>query len=468
MKERETFPGKTYSVHTMNGCTIIEPDGWQKTIEAPEGYFQAHFGSVVIEGDDEASIKEVFKGAPSGGGAVKILADETLVSTLASKAGNNTFTGSNVFNGALSGNGTLYGMPLQRWLGIGFCMRGVPFSVEMIKSLFPDGSTLKVLPPIDLSGHYTTNEERDQFAKLYPKIEYVFAYQNSMGDARAIGFPFSDYWSPIKEYWYLGEMTGHWFPHTEHSKALNSYYFFPKWTDAELTIVSRFGNNRIFAYIPKAKGIKFRVENYSSNILPLSVVLIGANVVQKLRFGNKMTLDLSNGRFPSCTYLDIPSTCHVERSSLLTLIDSLPAYDAGTMTAIPTASVYVNPEYQGDEEITAALLNLQTAVEDGGKGWTLAVTGITLCGAATFGLRTMYYYARRMDADGAYIDAAGQRWDVSGGTTVLRNYEANEQVPGYSAFLSLEDALAEWGLHEISPEESKADYERRHGTLTNN
>ena len=64
MKERETTPGKTYSVHTMKGCTIIEPDGWSKTIEAPDGYFDAHFGSVVIEGDDEASIKQLFKLAP--------------------------------------------------------------------------------------------------------------------------------------------------------------------------------------------------------------------------------------------------------------------------------------------------------------------------------------------------------------------------------------------------------------------
>lgn len=64
MKTRETTPGKSYSVHTMKGCTIIAPDGWQKTIEAPDGYFDAHFGSVVIEGDDEASIKELFKLAP--------------------------------------------------------------------------------------------------------------------------------------------------------------------------------------------------------------------------------------------------------------------------------------------------------------------------------------------------------------------------------------------------------------------
>lgn len=48
----------------MKGCTIIEPDGWSKTIEAPDGYFDAHFGSVVIEGDNEASIKQLFNLAP--------------------------------------------------------------------------------------------------------------------------------------------------------------------------------------------------------------------------------------------------------------------------------------------------------------------------------------------------------------------------------------------------------------------
>ena len=64
MKQEITTPGKTYSVHTMKGCTIIEPDGWSKTIEAPDGYFDAHFGSVVIEGDDETSIKQLFKLAP--------------------------------------------------------------------------------------------------------------------------------------------------------------------------------------------------------------------------------------------------------------------------------------------------------------------------------------------------------------------------------------------------------------------
>jgi hypothetical protein len=64
MKTRETTPGKTYSVHTSSGCTVSDKNGWQKTIDAPDGYFTAHAGEVTIDGDDAADIREVFKSAP--------------------------------------------------------------------------------------------------------------------------------------------------------------------------------------------------------------------------------------------------------------------------------------------------------------------------------------------------------------------------------------------------------------------
>ena len=70
MKEAKTTSGKTYSVHTANGCTVSDDSGWSKTIAAPDGYFTAH-GSTVYLSDDEATMREVFKLAPmaiSGGG----------------------------------------------------------------------------------------------------------------------------------------------------------------------------------------------------------------------------------------------------------------------------------------------------------------------------------------------------------------------------------------------------------------
>lgn len=64
MKTKETTPGKTYSVHTSIGCTVSDQNGWSKTIDAPDGYFTAHAAEVTIEGDDDATVKELFKLAP--------------------------------------------------------------------------------------------------------------------------------------------------------------------------------------------------------------------------------------------------------------------------------------------------------------------------------------------------------------------------------------------------------------------
>lgn len=66
MQRVDTFPGKTYSVHTANGCTVSDDSGWSKEIDAPDGYFTAH-GSTVYLSDDEATLREVFKAAPAAG-----------------------------------------------------------------------------------------------------------------------------------------------------------------------------------------------------------------------------------------------------------------------------------------------------------------------------------------------------------------------------------------------------------------
>lgn len=63
MKEAPTNSGKTYSVHTANGCTVSDDSGWSKEIDAPDGYFTAHGSSVQLS-DDEATMREVFKLAP--------------------------------------------------------------------------------------------------------------------------------------------------------------------------------------------------------------------------------------------------------------------------------------------------------------------------------------------------------------------------------------------------------------------
>jgi hypothetical protein len=143
----------------------------------------------------------------------------------------------------------------------------------------------------------------------------------------------------------------------------------------------------------------------------------------------------------------VNNTAYLDRESILTILNTLPAYDAATMTTVPTCTMFVDPEYEGDEELINAFLNLQTTVDEGGKGWTVAVSGISLTGAATFTLRPTVYCKKWAASEGQYVDPDGIRWEVSSGTVAMRHYETNESI-GYEQFDSLEAALTEWGLTE--------------------
>lgn len=60
----------------------------------------------------------------------------------------------------------------------------------------------------------------------------------------------------------------------------------------------------------------------------------------------------------------------------------------------------------------------------------------------------MRYYARFECADGAFIDAAGTRYDV---VQVRRVRDKCGINVGYEPFPSMEDALSAWGVHYVSP-----------------
>lgn len=157
--------------------------------------------------------------------------------------------------------------------------------------------------------------------------------------------------------------------------------------------------------------------------------------------------------FPLATSINFQKA-KLDKASVLRVVNSLQAYDAATMSAVPTLTLGINPALNGDEEINAALLNAQESVENGGKGWNVAVSGFTITagtGAATIGLERLVYVKRELDANGCHIDSDGQRWRVRWGDTVLENWQVNEEL-GYEAYPSVEAALEEWGLTEWSPE----------------
>jgi hypothetical protein len=181
-------------------------------------------------------------------------------------------------------------------------------------------------------------------------------------------------------------------------------------------------------------------------------VIMPFNVVTKVTLEQFTNIKNVPYGFPHATYINF-NQAKLNKESVMAILNDLQPYDAATMTTVPELSIGIDPTLDGDEEINAALLNAQESVENGGKGWNVAVAGFTVTagGGATMALRKPIYAMKREDAEGAYIDADGTRWSARYGNTVLENWAANEEL-GYTEFPNLESALEEWGLTEYVPE----------------
>lgn len=197
----------------------------------------------------------------------------------------------------------------------------------------------------------------------------------------------------------------------------------------------------------------------------LKIIRYLGNKIKTISMSVEQKLEEIHCGFPLATSINFQKA-KLDKASVLRVVNSLQPYDAATMSEVPALTLGLDPALNGDEEINAALLNAQAAVEDGGLGWNVAVSGFTITagtGAATMGLRRLVYVKREVSDDGGYVDAAGQRWRVRWGDTVIENWQANEEL-GFEAFPSVEAALDEWGLRELTMEEAMAANE----TLTEN
>lgn len=176
------------------------------------------------------------------------------------------------------------------------------------------------------------------------------------------------------------------------------------------------------------------------------------NILTSVELPDFFALHTIGYGFPSATIINLQKAS-LNKASVMAILNALQTYDATTMESVPELTLGIDPTLDGDAEINEALLLAQTAVEDGGKGWSVAVNGFTITagGGATMALRKPIFAKRWQDADGGYIDAEGVRYSIRYGNTVLENWIANEQL-GYTEFATIEDALTEWGLREYQPE----------------
>jgi hypothetical protein len=206
-------------------------------------------------------------------------------------------------------------------------------------------------------------------------------------------------------------------------------------------------------YAPKCQG-QLRIDNWNPSV-KLSILkdlkVLGDNVFTMVDFKEHFVTGqlTTKAGFPKATHINMPAA-KLNKESLMPILNNLLPYDSTTMKSTPQLTIGIDPALNGDEEINAALLLAQAPVEEGGKGWNVAVSGFTInsdANAATLGLRKPIYIKRWEDSEGGYIDENGTRWSIRYGNSVLHNWQANEQL-GYEEFASLEDALTTWGLSE--------------------
>ena len=178
------------------------------------------------------------------------------------------------------------------------------------------------------------------------------------------------------------------------------------------------------------------------------------NVVKKIKLEMHTGLWNVPYGFPHATLINFNKT-KLNKASVMAILNDLKPYDAATMTTVPELSIGIDPALDGDEEINAALLLAQESVENGGKGWNVAVSGFNIIfdeAQPAIQDDPVIYAEKRADADGCYVDEKGERWSVRWGNVVIQNYQRNEEL-GYTEFSTLEDALSHWGLTEYKEQE---------------
>lgn len=373
--------------------------------------------------------------------ATEAAASAELLGDAALKSQNNTFTGKNVFNGAVSGSGTLFGWDFARMEGLISMLQGIQFKKEEFTKIFPNHKEMEVWPGLD-------NPLESMSSDVLPKLKYVYMY---LKKGYYVGVPDLSS-SSLKDLCIRCDINTQFV--YLNLRAEKNLLWLPAYVGTlqsplELSPTHNSWRPNVIIYAPKM--LALRLKQHWSGSLGYDVAFIGAQVYKRLQCYNDaaykdMPVTLHGFNSSSCVEVSLQNL-GLDKASILELVNGLSAYDATTMTAVPTCALYVRPEYEGDEEIVNALLNLQTSVEEGGKGWTVAVSGISLTESATFSLRSSLYCKKLQDDNGRYVDSDGNRWDVSSGTIVLRHGIANEEL-GYEPFENLESALETWGLTE--------------------
>lgn len=472
MKDVIVTRKKYHIVRSLPGCTVRQEGAngtvIETTVPADEDTpVFAHSGRWSVEGDENVTVTEVFNGAPSGGGAVKILADETLVSSLASKAGNNTFTGSNVFNGAfrIEGNAAymsvidLRGMSSRTYkeyaiknaaawyTEVLYILANTHFRMYeffgTMKDLFGATQTVKKIYIVSLGSVYYGSAFMN--IKTYaPNISCCIVTgktaTNSDFDSwniLEVNADYFEHYCPNKKIHMRGMKTS-----TIGSMKLTGKML--ERQDTGWMCLRKNAVRELNIADPKNASYVFYSEDSA-----LKVARVNDGFWDKIQTANyafykaKGLLDL--GMYPAALpaltqAANMFAGCELPGEYVVNLLASLPAYTDG---ATHELGIGIHIDHQQNEEVLAAIAEAEE------KGWTITVQWngtATVQTAGTFAMGTLIY-------------AKTSERERSDGTTVLvldwGHYVTNPER--YETFRSLESAYRYFGIP--MPEETSTETE---------
>lgn len=443
MKERETYPGKTYAVTSPNGCTVTTEDG-TTLVEAEAGkqaYFVAVGGKVVLS-DDSAILTQVFKLAPYqklrllgvvGGGEpawLKALREELTAMLdgsafeLAWLAGKKQLVvhTDRVDDAMLAAVKATAEVAMPAGVEIVQYNHNMEISWRDINK-YAECTNIEDMVAVnpDFKADLTSDgewiyplPEMENPSQRYPNNIYTDSFLSKSKVTRfAVSLP-----KATKIIDILREAESLTYAKIDAPMC--------KATDMACALTTNL--QELELYLPTTKVVRYVVSDSG-----VQKVKIYAPLATEINMQRNKNLRVLEGEFPSLSTTGSYgfTQSQLDKESALRVLNSVPAYTSGTHLMV----IGFHVDLQTDDEVLAAIANAEA------KGWTLTVQWngtATAQASVTYGLRKPPIYARLSEME---------RSDG----TVERSLDWGHYVTdptGYEEFRSVEAAREHYGLPE--------------------
>ena len=140
---------------------------------------------------------------------------------------------------------------------------------------------------------------------------------------------------------------------------------------------------KVVSKLSSISTFNFQAKEGCGNLQQLDMPL---NVIKTINLAEFSGIRQVLAPFPVATTINLNSAI-LDAASALLIVNNLLQYDAETMAERPSLTIGIHIDNQSDEDVIAALETASAAVEDGGKGWVVAVAWNGTATASTFALR---------------------------------------------------------------------------------